>query len=97
MDNEEVPMAAVFEAMALSLLSLAMDDPGEKDFTGRADGDLLTLQVGDPSGEACLLVVGMGSAELAEELVLACLHNISVERLGALQLRELNRGVLARR
>ena len=93
MSPEYFPMSAVFEGMASFLLSVGMDDFGEKDFAGLYNGSLLTLQVKDMKGELGLQVVGKDSVELAEELVLACLHNISIEHLGALHLRQLNKGL----
>jgi len=97
MDQENNFMTELFEGMAMHLLAIGTDDFGDKDFAGCRMGDLLHLQVMDMKGELCLQVVGADSVEVAEQLVLACLHNISIEHLGALHLRPLNRGLQVRK
>jgi len=90
MNDKPYEIIQVFEAMALHLLNVGMDDFGEKLFEGIYNGNRLTLTVRDEKGEPGLKVVGGTSTELAEQLVLACLHNISIEHLGAFHLRPLN-------
>ena len=93
MDQEDDFMAMLFEDVAMQLLAVGTDDFGEKDFVGCKMGELLHLRLKDMKGEVCLEVVGGDSLEIAEQLVLACFHNISIEHLGALHLRPLDRGL----
>jgi len=97
MSQESGFMAALFEEAALQLLAIGTDDFGDKDFEGHTTGDLIHLRVRDLKGEVCLQVVGRDSAEIAEQLVLGCLQNISIEHLGALHLRPLIRGLQVRK
>lgn len=90
-------MSQLFEGVAMHLLQVGTDDFGDKDFEGCRMGDLLHLRLRDMKGEVCLEVVGGDDLELAEQLVLACFHNISIEHLGALHQRPLNRGLQARK
>lgn len=86
LDTEEF-----FEAMAGHIMALGTDDFDDKDFGGEKIGNhLLRLRVLNLKGEQCLQVFGADSIELAEQLVLACLQNISIEHLGALHLKPLN-------
>lgn len=93
MNQENDFMAELFEAVALQLLQIGTDDFDEKDFEGCRMDDYFQLRLRDMKGEVCLEVVGEDSADIAEQLVLACFHNISIEHLGALHLRPLNRGL----
>lgn len=97
MTQENEFARALFEGMAMQLLAIGTDDFGDKDFQGCKMGDLLHLQVADSTGEVCLQVVGGDSDEISEQLVLACLHNISIEHLGALHLHPLKRPLQALR
>ena len=97
MNQENEFMEMLFEAMTTQLMDISTDDFEDKDFVGHVMGDLLHLQVKDSKGEVCLQVVGADSVEVGEQLVLACLHNISIEHLGALHLRPLKRGLQARK
>jgi hypothetical protein len=86
----ELDMNEFFEAMAGHIINLATDDFEDKDFCGEKIGDrLMRLQVLNLKGEECLQVFGADSGELAEQLVLACFHNLSIEHLGALHLKAL--------
>jgi hypothetical protein len=87
----DLDMNELFEAMAGHIMALGTDDFEDKDFCGEKIGDtLLRLQVLNLKGEECLQVYGADSGELAEQLVLACFHNLSIEHLGALHLKPLN-------
>jgi hypothetical protein len=87
----ELDMNEFFEAVAGHILALATDDFEDKDFAGEKMGDrLMRLQVLNLKGEQCLQVFGGDSGELAEQLVLACFHNLSIEHLGALHLKPLD-------
>jgi hypothetical protein len=88
--DSDLDMNEFFEAMAGHIMALGTDDFGDKDFCGEKIGDLLRLQVLNLKGEECLQVYGTDSCELAEQLVLACFHNLSIEHLGALHLKPLN-------
>jgi hypothetical protein len=87
----ELDAGEFFEAMAGHILRLGTDDFEDKDFAGqKIREDLLILQVLNLKGEKMLQVFGGDSIELAEQLVLACLQNLSIEHLGALHLKPLN-------
>ncbi|HJV64920.1 MAG TPA: hypothetical protein VJ550_04230 [Geomonas sp.] len=86
-------MSAVLEEMALNLLALGLEDWEEKSFEACRSGELIHLRVRNCEGEVVLKVAGSGVDDLAEQLVLACLHNVSTEQLGALHRRPLNRGL----
>ena len=86
LDTEEF-----FEAMSSHIMTLGTDDFEDKDFAGEKIGDhLMRLQVFNLKGEQFLQVFGGDSLELAEQLVLACLQNLSIEHLGALHLKPLS-------
>jgi hypothetical protein len=94
----DLDMEEFFEAMAGHLFALATDDFEDKDFCGEKVGDrLLRLQVLNLKGEECLQVYGADSQELAEQLVLACLQNLSIEHLGFLHLKPLNGSLQAQK
>jgi len=89
--NLDLDMEEFFEAMAGHIIALGTDDFDDKDFGGEKIGDrLMRLQVFTLKGEQCLQVFGGNSHELAQQLVLACFHNLSIEHLGALHLKPLN-------
>jgi len=86
----ELDMEEFFEAMAGHIMALGTDDFEDKDYCGEKIGEnLMRLQVFTLKGEECLQVYGGDSIELAQQLVLACLQNVSVEHLGALHLKPL--------
>jgi hypothetical protein len=87
----DLDMGEFFEAMAGHILALGTDDFEDKDFAGEKIGEhLMHLLVFNLKGEQCLQVFGGDSLELAQQLVLACLHNLSIEHLGALHLKPLS-------
>ena len=89
--DHELDMEEFFEAMSGHILALGTDNFEDKDFAGEKIGDhLMRLLVYNLKGEQCLQVFGGDSLELAEQLVLACLQNLSIEHLGALHLKPLN-------
>ena len=90
-------MPELFQGAAMQLLAIGTDDFADKDFGGCVNGDLLHLQVVDMKGEVLMQVVGGDSVEVAEQLVLGCLQNLSIEHLGALHLRPLNKGLQVRK
>ena len=86
----DLDMEEFFEAMAGHIMALGTDDFEDKDFAGKKIGDhLMRLQVLNLKGEQCLQVFGEDSQELAQQLVLVCLQNLSIEHLGALHLKPL--------
>lgn len=91
---DDINMEELFEAIAMHLMAIGTDDFGDKDFAGMKIGThLMRLKVLNLKGEECLQVVGEDSYELAQQLVLACFHNISIEHLGALHLKPLERAL----
>ena len=97
MNDENDFMAAFFQEAAMQLLNIGSDNFDDKDFGGCVMGDLFHLQVLDMKGEVCFQVVGKNGSEAAHQLVLACFHNISIEHLGALHQRPLNRPLQVRK
>jgi hypothetical protein len=84
-------VSRVLESMGSYLVSLGMDDYGEKDACLCRLGDLGDLKISDAKGEVAFHVVGKDSVELGEQLGLACLQNLSIEHLGSLHLHPLNK------
>lgn len=80
----EYDPAQLYESVALYIVALGLDDNDEKDFEAVLLDKYVHVQVRDLKGEVWLKVVGKDYNELGEQLVLACLHNISEEHLGAL-------------
>ncbi|WP_183356748.1 hypothetical protein [Geomonas silvestris] len=79
-----------YEAMAMHLVQVATDNFEEKDIGLMVQGDLIHLEFRALDGELLLKVVGKDSEEVANQLLLACFHNLSIEHLGALHLKPLN-------
>jgi hypothetical protein len=89
--DHDFDMEELFHAMAVHLVTLATDEFGDKDFCGQMIGNqAIRLQVLNDKGDKCLQVVGNDSLEVAQQMVLACFHNLSIEHLGALHLKPLN-------
>jgi hypothetical protein len=84
-------MGAVVQGMALHLMELATGDEGSKGFLTRNSGDLRHLRVRDSQGTVLFQVSGKDTGELAWQLVLACLHKISIDQLKVLHKRPLKR------
>lgn len=84
-------VSRVLETMGSYLVSLAVDDFGEKDACLCRIGDLGHLKILDAKGDVDLHVVGRDSVEMGEQLGLACLQNLSIEHLGALHLHPLDK------
>lgn len=82
-------ISELYESAALYLLALALGNNHERDFAVRLLGQEVHLKVLDATGAAVIHVVGKDYKELGEQLVLACLHKISVEQLGVLHLTPL--------
>lgn len=97
MTEENDFMRELFERMSSQLLAIGTGDFCDKDFAVCKNGDFLHLRLLNDKGEECLYVIGKDSYDIAEQLVLACLHNISIERLGALHLRPLKRALQVRK
>ena len=87
----------LLQSMGAYLLSLGMDDYGEKGVTLSRLGDLGHLEVADENGDVAFHVVGTDSVELGCQLGLACLQNLSIEHLGALHLHPLNKPLQVRK
>jgi len=88
-------MGTVMQQMALQLLELSTDDDGPKHFLTRDTGDLMHLRVKSDQGAVLYQVSGEDTDALAWQLLLACLHNISIEKLKALHKRPLKRALQA--
>jgi len=86
---EEFDVSQVFESVAVSFLALALGDDGEKTFEAVQLGEHAHLKVRNSTGEILLKVVGKDYNELGEQLVLACLHKVTVAHLATLHLRPL--------
>ena len=84
-------ISELYESAALYLLALALGNNDERDFSVMLLGQDVHLKVLDATGAAAISVVGKDYNELGEQLVLACLHKISVEQLGLLHLTPLQK------
>lgn len=93
-ENQEIfeeLMGAVMQGMALHLLEIGTDDVGPKGLETCRSGEVIHLRVRNSKGDVCLQVSGEDTGELANQLVLACLRNISIDHLGILHKRPLKR------
>ena len=84
-------MGSVMREVAFYLIELGTDDPGEKQLQTCQSGDLLHLRLKDSQGKVCLQVAAEEPEEMAWQVLLAALHNISIEKLNALHKRPLRR------
>lgn len=84
---EEFDIAKLYECVALNFMSLVIDLEEEKTFEAVKLGEDVHLKVRADSGEVLLDVVGEDYNELGDQLVLACLHKLSSDHLGALHHR----------
>src|SRR5690349_13199130 len=84
-------MRSVMQGMTLELLELATGDGGGKGFQTCRSGGLTHLRVTNTEGEVFFQVSGKDIGELAWQLVLACLHKISIEKLRTMHKRPLKR------
>lgn len=87
MGESEFDINQLYESIALMLMSLTIDLDEEKTFEAVMLGDDVHMKVRLDSGEVPLDVVGRDYNELGDQLVLACLHKVSIDRLGALHHR----------
>ena len=90
-DELRAHVSHLYESAALYLLSLALGNNEERLFSVILLGEDVHLKVLDATGTAAISVVGKDYNELGEQLVLACLHKISVEQLGVLHLTPLQK------
>ena len=74
-------MGSVMERMTWHLVQIAIDDPEDTNFETCRSGGQMHLRVKNSKNEVCLQVSGKDIHEVASQLVLACLHNISIEKL----------------
>lgn len=82
-------MKSVMQGMSLHLMELATGDKGPVRFQTRCSGDLAHLRVVNSQGEVLLQVSGKDTGAVAWQVVLACLHKISIEELKTLHKRPL--------
>ena len=86
-------MRSVMQGMSLHLMELATGDEGPKEFLTRHSGDLGHIRIKNGQGEVLFQVSGKDTGALAWQLVLACLHKISIDELKALHKRPLRRAL----
>jgi hypothetical protein len=86
-------MRMVMQGMSLHLMELATGDDGPKEFLTRRSGDLGHIRVQNGKGEVLFQISGKNTGELAWQLVLACLHKMSIDQLKVLHKRPLNRAL----
>ena len=86
-------MRSVMQGMSLNLVELATGDEGPKEFQTRRSGDLGHIRIKSSKGEVLFQVSGKDTGALAWQLVLACLHKISIDELKALHKRPLRRAL----
>jgi len=84
-------MKSVMQGMSMHLVELATGDEGPKQFQTRRSGDLGHLRIKNDQGEVLFQVSGNDTGALAWQVVLACLHKISIDELKILHKRPLRR------
>jgi len=92
-EQTEDLVRAVHEGMGLYLLALGTDQRFEGDVSLCNHGEVGDLVVYEANGEVAFRIVGKDSVDMGRQLGLACLQNVSIEHLGALHLRPLNKPV----
>jgi hypothetical protein len=86
-------MGAVMQSMSLHLVELATGDHGPKEVMTRRSGDLGHIRIQNGKGEVLFQVSGKDTGALAWQLVLACLHKISIDELKTMHKRPLRRAL----
>jgi hypothetical protein len=86
-------MGAIMQGMSLHLVELATGDAGPKEVQTRRSGDLGHLRIRNEKGEVLFQVSGKDTGALAWQLVLACLHKISIDELKVLHKSPLRRAL----
>jgi len=86
-------MRSVMQGMSLHLVELATGYEGPKEFQTRRSGELGHIRIRNDQGEVLFQVSGKDTGELAWQLVLACLHKISIDELKAIHKRPLRRAL----
>jgi len=86
-------MQSVIENLAWGLIHLATDDYGNKQILTREANDLMHLRVVNSNNQIVFQVSGKDFDALGCEMVLACLHKISIEKLKQLHKTPLRRAL----
>ena len=86
-------MRSVMQGMSLHLMEIATGEEGPKEFLTRRSGDLGHIRIKNERGEVLFQVSGKDTGALAWQLVLTCLHKISIDELKALHKRPLRRAL----
>jgi hypothetical protein len=84
---------AIMQGMSLHLMELATGDEGPKEFLTRRSGDLGHIRIKNGQGEVLFQVSGENTGALAWQVVLACLHKISIDELKMMHKRPLRRAL----
>jgi hypothetical protein len=86
-------MGSIMQGMSLHLMELATGDEGPKEVQTRRSGDLSHLRIKNERGEVLFQVSGKDTGALAWQLVLTCLHKISIDELKLMHKRPLRRAL----
>jgi len=86
-------MGNIMQGMSLHLVELATGDAGPKEVQTRKSGDLGHIRIKNEKGEVLFQVSGKDTGALAWQLVLACLHKISIDELKVMHQRPLRRAL----
>ena len=86
-------MSSVMQGMSLNLVDLATGNEGPMQFQTRRSGDLGHIRISNSRGEVLFQVSGKDTGALAWQLVLACLHKISIDELKTMHKRPLRRAL----
>jgi hypothetical protein len=86
-------LVAIMEGMSFHLMELATGDDGPKQFQTRNSGDLKHLRIKNEQGDILFQVSGEDNGALAWQVVLSCLHKISIDQLKTLHKRPLRRAL----
>jgi len=98
MESEEFDITRLWESVAHNLLQLCMRDVGDKDFEVALLGHEIHLKVTGVSTNTEIKIVGEEEYnDLGEQLVLACIQNLSAGDLAELSLKVLNKDADVRR
>lgn len=91
MEPDDFVMEQVWDSVAHSLLHLGLRDGGDKDFGVMLLGNDVHVRVVGVETNAEIRIVGEAEYnDLGEQLVLACLHNLTPGDIAELSLKELN-------
>jgi len=85
-------MGLLYQTMTFALLKIVAENEDERSVNVSTRGNALRLRVVGSTGDVMMTVYGEGYDEAGEQLMLACLQRISVQRLRELHNTPLKKG-----